>query len=70
MRYFLDSDDDGHWYLVPCDRRAEWFEWHEIPSDDEPSWDVPEFAYRLNGSPNEVAFENPIVDGALVKESD
>lgn len=26
-RYFLDQDGDGHWYLVPVDRKADWEMW-------------------------------------------
>ncbi len=26
-RWFLDSDDDGHWYLIPTDRHHAWTNW-------------------------------------------
>lgn len=47
-RYFLDCDDDAHYYLVPENKRDEWNAWRAIPSDDERSWDVPDFARRIN----------------------
>lgn len=26
-RYFFDTDNDGHNYLVPCARQTEWLAW-------------------------------------------
>lgn len=70
MRYFLGCDDDGHWYLVPYARLKEWDDWCEIPGEDEHSWVVPGFAKQLDGGPSGVVFENPIIDGKPVTESD
>lgn len=57
-RFFLAQDDDCHWYLVPVDKREEWSEWREIPSDDERSWDVPDFATAIDG-PHLLTFTDP-----------
>jgi len=48
--YCLVNDDDGHWYVVPEDKRLEAFDyfekvykyWDELPEDEvepeEPAW--------------------------------
>lgn len=58
-RYRLVQDNDCHWYLIPADKGEEWDEWCDIPDDDERSWDAPDFAQGLNGSPSAVTFDNP-----------
>jgi hypothetical protein len=58
-RYFLDRDSDGHWYLVPADKRKEWNNWMNIPEDDEASWDVPLFATVLGHHPALLTFTDP-----------
>ena len=55
-RFFMDTDGDSHWYVIPEDKRAEWDAFCAIPSDDERSWDVPEWATRVGGSPTLVTF--------------
>lgn len=59
MRYFLASDNDGHWYLVEAEKRVEWDAWCALASDDERAWEAPEFAARIVGSPENVTFEAP-----------
>lgn len=44
-------DNDGHRYQIPRNKNKEWNEWLEIPSDDERSWDAPEFSERIDGAP-------------------
>lgn len=58
-RYFLDSDQSGHWYLVPEEKRAEWDDWTNLNEDDERSWNEPSYAVRLGGSPSNVTFTDP-----------
>lgn len=58
-RYYLDTDNDSHWYLIPVQHREEWNEWLEIDSDDERAWTPPAFAEALGGSPTGITFENP-----------
>lgn len=60
-RFFLAQDDSCHWYLVPAARREEWEAWCDIPTFDERSWEAPDFARALGGSPSSVTFENPEV---------
>ena len=62
-RYYLDTDNDSHWYVIPVKRRAEWSAWCEIPSDDERAWGAPDFAVPVNGSPTLVTFEKFRLDG-------
>jgi hypothetical protein len=63
MRYFLDRDNDAHWYLVEADKRAEWNAWLALSDEDENSWRVPSFAKPLGGNPSSVTFDNPEVNG-------
>lgn len=43
------TDNDGHRYQIPTEKREEWYKWTEIPSADPESWDVPEYAERIDG---------------------
>ena len=54
--HFLDRDNDGHWYVVQESKRQEWEKWLQIPSDDQASWDAPDFAKPVGGAPNTVSF--------------
>ena len=54
--WFLDSDHDGHWYLVLAAEREAWNAWLNLDTDDEAGWEVPSFASRINGSPSQVEF--------------
>ena len=56
-RFYLTTDENSHWYIVPVDKQEEWDDW--CNSDDESSWDAPEWAQPVNGSPTLVTFENP-----------
>lgn len=58
-RFFLSTDNDSHWYLVPVAKAAEWEEWSAIPEDDERAWDAPDFAKPLGGALGLVTFVDP-----------
>ena len=58
-RYFLAQDNDAHWYIVKNDKRTQWEAWLCIPSDDERSWDAPEYTKAIGGSPSMVTFTDP-----------
>lgn len=45
------KDNDSHRYQIPQSRYHEWEDFCNIPSDDEKSWDVPEWAERIDGMP-------------------
>lgn len=54
--YFLSSDNDGHWYVIPIDKEEEWSEFMDLDEDDIASWDVPEWADAIGGAPSLVRF--------------
>lgn len=53
-RYFLDRDNDGHWFIVRADRRVEW----ELWLDHDAEGDFPD-ARRLSRVPSLVTFTDP-----------
>jgi hypothetical protein len=57
VRYFLDQDDDTHWYVVPEERRREWEEW--LARTGEHAWDVPPWVSPIDRSVNCITFEKP-----------
>jgi hypothetical protein len=57
MRYLIDNDDDGHWYLMAETDREE-FERYVYEEGPEPGSLV-----RLAGHPNNVTFEAPLEFG-------
>lgn len=48
--YVEVQDNDGHRYIIPYEKLSEWEEFVDLPSDDERSWDTPDFAEYLDGS--------------------
>ena len=55
------QDDDGHWYVIPADRRQEFDSWGE--SEGEDSWIAPDWAVRVGGSPSLVEFNDYVIKG-------
>lgn len=55
LKYFIDRDESGDWFLIPVDKQDEWEAWLE--SDE----DIPEFAEYID-NPSDVVFENPLVN--------
>ena len=43
-RWRLSSDNDGHYYLFPDDKRKDWWDWVDSRSEDVPDW-----AKRIDG---------------------
>jgi hypothetical protein len=62
-RYFLATDGDSHWHLVPAGRRAEWEAWADLDSDEAWTQEAPAWAIPLGGAPNRVEFCLPTMDG-------
>lgn len=58
IRRCLVQDNSSHWYLIPANKKEEWSDFVCIPEDDERSWDVPEWANRIDG-PHRLTFEKP-----------
>jgi hypothetical protein len=56
--YILVQDNDSHWYVIPDQMELDWNKFCEISEDDERSWDVPNWAERVGGSPSLVKFTN------------
>ena len=52
-RYFLDQDDDCHWYLIKAANRSEWLRWRESGSES-----VPAYATQIDG-PSRIEFYEP-----------
>lgn len=48
VRYFIGTYGD-HRYLVPWGIRLEWWEWVELPGDDERKRSPPELVARMEG---------------------
>lgn len=59
LRYFLDTDDDGHWYLVAANHPGGWRRWKALPRDNPKAWVPPLYARRIDG-PEFITFENPL----------
>jgi len=55
--YTLVQDNDCHWYVIPEDKRKNWYEWRSLPPGDPKSWIVPKYAHRVDG-PHTVSFPN------------
>ena len=49
-RYFLSADNSGHQYAVPVSQHDSWYEWLDIPEDNEASWEMPAYAMRIDGT--------------------
>lgn len=49
QRFVQVRDESSHRYYIPFDRLEHWWEWSEIDEDDPASWDVPDYARRIDG---------------------
>jgi hypothetical protein len=59
-RYLLDSDDDGHWYLIPATGHEAFHSWvYSVAEAPEHGIDVPDGVISLGSHPNTVTFEAP-----------
>ncbi len=54
-RYLLDSDDDGHWYLIPELAHPAFSDWVETAGADP----MPDGVISLGSHPSTVTFERP-----------
>lgn len=54
--FFLDQDNDCHWYIVPVQYRDEWADWLNGAAEDHP----PVYATPVDG-PHKVVFERWMV---------
>lgn len=58
-RYMMAQDSDCHWYVIPVAKQQEWYDWCDIPTDDERAWTPPELAKETGGCYSLVTFTNP-----------
>lgn len=60
--YVLDSDDDGHWYVVPVTQRDAFSKWlASVVAEDFDPAGCPEGVVPLDGSPTRVVFPSFVV---------
>ena len=55
-RFRLESDGDGHWYLIPPEKQSEWSTW--MDSKDFELGVEPDWARRIDG-PHRLTFTDP-----------
>lgn len=55
-KYFLDNDDDGHWYLVPVEEREAFEEWLDSDVDEHHIFTAKAYEYMIGGHPNKIEF--------------
>jgi hypothetical protein len=64
--FFLDSDDDGHWFLIQANKRKEWEKWREdVYTVDDFDITPPDYAEEIGGHPNMVEFINPTTTSSV-----
>lgn len=56
MKYTIVSDDDGHYYVIPVDKKSEWNEF--MNSVDYDNGETPEYADTIPGCLSLLTFEN------------
>lgn len=61
IRYFLDNDEDGHWYVIPEGARKLWQDFV-----DSAFGEAPIFAIPIGGHPNLVTFEKALLHGSAI----
>jgi hypothetical protein len=57
MRYFLDNDEDHHYYVIPADKKDEWEKYVDDPENNS----LPYGCIAVNGHVNRVSFTDPQV---------
>lgn len=63
--YYLDQDDDGHWFVIPVDKKEEfdaYVEQYRADKYPENELPLPDGVMQLNGSYTRVTFENPVIE--------
>ena len=62
MKNILVQDNNSHWYVIPKDKEPKWNQWCNLDSDDEASWEAPDFAEEVWDYPTLVEFTNYIIN--------
>lgn len=55
-KYFLDNDDDGHWYLIPVSRSEDWQRWVDNDYNWEDDFCSEASNWMIGGHPNKIEF--------------
>lgn len=50
QRFCLVGDDSGHMYAIPVNKQNDWYAFLDLPDEDPKSWDVPDWANRIEGN--------------------
>lgn len=58
--YFLDRDNEGHWYIIPSDKEKEWNKW--FSSEDYNDGIIPNYVIEVGGSHTLVRFKCPRIN--------
>ncbi len=58
-RFFLDCDNDSHYYIIPAEKRVQWEKFLNIDDYNPACMETPEWAKPIGGGFNTVTFENP-----------
>lgn len=62
MRYFISQDQSEiNWFIVPLDRKKEWYEWVNSTEDSEYSRTVPDWVFEVGRLISQIEFENPMI---------
>lgn len=56
IQHCLTRGHNRNWYIIPVEHMQEWDEWLEFDSDDQRSWEPPEFAQLAGKHPEKVVF--------------
>ena len=59
-RFFLSTDNDSHWYVIPVECREDWEAFCDLDPDSEAAWTSPDWAVAVGGPPDLVTFERPV----------
>lgn len=57
VKYFLDQDDDCHWYLIPLSEQVAWDKWCNSGFPDGEFYEKT-IKWMIN-NPKDIVFENP-----------
>ena len=64
VRMAFEKDDDGHWYLIPADKKEEFQRWMDfMTKDPDGDWTGYDFdPHSLGGSPFVYSFIEPLAN--------
>lgn len=66
MRYTLVQDDSCHWYIIPADKKEDWYKWEQ--SEEAELGHIPDWADHFGSGPEAVTFTDPEIFGTKLKQ--